>query len=130
MTLHHTVHPDGTEPLPKFLATLDPKLRQKLLTQLHLLTRNPNLGEPHVKHFTISKYARFYELRTRSKQMVRIIFTLLPDGSALLLEPFIKRHQRNTMQALEASLATLRQIEAGEICVRELGLHRLWEEVR
>ena len=39
--------------------------------------------------------------------MIRIIFTVQPDGEILLLHAFQKRQPRDTMQALERSLKLL-----------------------
>ena len=65
------------------------------------------MREPYVKHFCIERYQALYELRAKSKNLVRIIFTLTDDGDILFLTPFIKRHKRNTMQALDRSLDCL-----------------------
>ena len=69
------------------------------------------LSEPQVKHFSIERYRKFYELRERIRVLVRIIFTIDEAGNIILLHPFIKRHQRNTYQALEISLGMLEQIK-------------------
>lgn len=124
MKVYYAAPAASPSPFLKFLGTLDHKLRRKLMTQLILLITTPNLGEPHVKHFTISKYSSLFELRTRSKIMVRIIFTIREDGDILLLEPFVKRHKRNTMQALDASLKLLRQIDSGNCSIQELAINR------
>ena len=46
------------------------------------------------------RYSSLYELRAKSKTLVRIIFTMTPDGDVLFLTPFVKQHRRDTMQAL------------------------------
>ena len=115
------VAPEGeSPPLLAFLDALEPKLRRKLMGQFLLLLQPPLPREPHVKHFTIARYSALYELRARSKVMVRIVFTIMDDGSILFLTPFIKRHSRNTMQALDASLKLLSQINGGTGSVKEL----------
>jgi phage-related protein len=121
MALYFAAPKKRVPPLFKFMRTLDGKQRRKLITQLCLLETFPALGEPHIKHFTIAKYARLYELRTRSEIMVRTIYTVRGDGSIILLEPFTKRHKRNTMQALESSLDLLCKIDAGDCPIRKLG---------
>ena len=104
--------PPGEEaPMEKFLATLDQKLQKKLHRQFCIMSRSSlsDLKEPHYKHFVLEKYNQFYELREKSKILVRIIFVIC-DEDILLLTPFIKRQPRDTMRALEASLRMLAEI--------------------
>lgn len=108
------VQPDSAPPLIlMFLSSLDRKLQHKLDLQIRRLASTPvsALTEPHYKHFTIAKYSRLFKLRERGRVLVRIIFTIQDDGAVILLEPFIKRHKRTTMQALDSSLKLLMQIE-------------------
>ena len=108
------VQPDSAPPpILMFLSSLDGKLQRKLDLQIRRLASTPvsALTEPHYKHFTIAKYSRLFELRERGRVLVRIIFTIQDDGAIILLEPFIKRHKRTTMQALDSSLKLLMQIE-------------------
>lgn len=125
MKLFLFVPSDGAPPLPPFLSSLDEKLRGKLASLLALLVSTPLglLREPHIKHFTIEKYAALYELRAKGKSLVRITFTILPNGDILLLVPFVKKHQRNTMQALDASLRMLSQLDDGTGSRRELTIN-------
>lgn len=92
-----------------FVEALEPKLREKLVWQIFRLSRTPPAGlkEPHYKHFSIEKYRDFYELREKSRIVIRIIFTVQPNGEVLLLYAFQKRQLRDTMQALERSLKLL-----------------------
>ena len=92
-----------------FIESLEPKLRDKLVWQIFRLSRTPPAGlkEPHYKHFSIEKYRDFYELREKSRIVIRIIFTMRPNGEVLLLHAFQKRQSRDTMQALERSLKLL-----------------------
>ena len=105
-------HPPGrAAPMDQFINSLDSKLQKKLCFQLFLLATKPDyeLKEPHFKHFVLEKYSQFYELREKSKILVRIIFVM--DGEdILLLTPFIKRQPRDTMRALEASIRMLAEI--------------------
>ena len=103
--------PGETAPMTKFLATLNQKLRKKLHRQFCIMSRSSlsDLKEPHYKHFVLEKYNQFYELREKSKILVRIIF-VISDEDILLLTPFIKRQPRDTMRALEASLRMLAEI--------------------
>lgn len=120
---------EGTPPLTAFLNMQDPKLRAKLESLFVMLAVTPIglLHEPHVKHFTIEKYSALYELRAKSKLLARIIFTVRPSGDILFLAPFIKTHKRNTMQALDASLKMLSQLDDGSGSIQELTINTLTE---
>ena len=80
------------------------KYRSLLWALLALLLQTPEaaMREPYVKHFGIERYRALYELRAKSRNLVRITFTLRENGDLLFLIPFIKRHRRDTMQALDA----------------------------
>ncbi len=102
--------PPGSESqIEAFIEGLEPKLRNKLVLQIFRLSRTPPAGlkEPHYKHFSIEKYWDFYELREKSRIIIRLIFTVRPDGEILLLHAFVKRQSRDTMRALERSLKLL-----------------------
>lgn len=120
--------PERAAPVARFIDDLEPKLRDKLIRQLIELPNTPrvNLREPHFKHFTLERYRDLYELRARGKVLVRIIFTIRPNGEILLLHAFIKRQSRDTMQALEQALNVMAQVRdrpklAVEYIVREEG---------
>ena len=49
-------------------------------------------------------------MRERGRVLIRIIFTYW-DGDVLLLNAFVKRKQRDTMQALEQSLRILAELQ-------------------
>lgn len=105
--------PDGSVPFLRFLDVTDEKMRDKLLYALKCLVLFPErMTEPQVKHFSIDRYKDLYELRERIRILVRIIFTLDKYGNIIILHPFVKRHDRNTMQALESSLRMLGQINS------------------
>ena len=82
-------------PLADFIDGLDPRLREKILLRLHF------------KRFSIERYRDLWELRVKSKVLIRIIFCMLPNGDVLLLHGFVKRQKRDTMQALEQSIRIL-----------------------
>lgn len=118
--------PERAAPVARFIDDLEPKLRDKLIRQLIELPNTPraNLREPHFKHFTLERYRDLYELRARGKVLVRVIFTICPNGEILLLHAFIKRQSRDTMQALEQALSVMAQVRdrpelAAEYIVRE-----------
>ena len=82
---------DKTPPLYDFFNDeLNEKQRQKLLSLFALMLQAPVsvMREPYVKHFTLERYSSLYELRAKSKTLVRIIFTMTPDGDVLFLTPF------------------------------------------
>ena len=109
MKLLITAPHEGAPPLYTFLDGLEEKQRQKLFSLFALLLQAPDaaMREPYVKHFKIERYQALYELRAKSKNMIRITFTLKEDGDILFLFPFIKRRQRDTEKALEHSLRLL-----------------------
>lgn len=115
---------DGVPPLLDFFDDLEEKQRQKLLSLFSMLLQAPAavMREPYVKHFRIERYQTLYELRAKSKNLVRIIFTLTESGDVLFLTPFVKRHKRNTMQALDRSLDYLAHIKDGSCSVKELSI--------
>ena len=104
--------PERAAPVARFIDGLDPRLRDKLLRWIIELPNTPkaSLKEPHFKHFTLERYRDLYELRARYKVLVRVIFTILPNGEILLLHAFIKRQSRDTMQALEQAMSVMAQV--------------------
>ena len=115
---------DGGSPLFDFFDALDEKQRQKLLSLFSMLLQAPAavMREPYVKHLRIERYQTLYELRVKNKNLVRIIFTLTESGDILFLTPFVKRHKRNTMQALDRSLDYLAHIKDGSCSIKELSI--------
>lgn len=120
---------EGPPPLYGFLDSLEEKQRQKLYTLFALLLQLPEtaMREPYVKHFRLERYQALYELRAKSRNLVRIIFTMTRQGDILFLVPFIKRHRRNTMQALEASLSLLAKTRDGQCSIQELSINLMNE---
>ena len=118
--------PERAAPVARFIDSLEPRLREKLIRQLIELPRTPRsaLREPHFKHFALERYRELYELRERGKVLVRVIFAIQADGGILLLHGFVKRQSRDTMQALEQSLNILARLRehpelAAEYVVKE-----------
>ena len=112
---------EGTPPLYTFLDSLEEKQRQKIFSLFALLLQLPEaaMREPYVKHFGIERYQSLYELRAKSKNMIRITFTLKENGDILFLFPFIKRRQRDTEKALEHSLRLLAELRDHPECAVE-----------
>lgn len=121
--------PGNAAPLALFLPAVGDKLTVKLVRQIFLLADTPPQlwREPHVKHFSIEKYSPFYELREKNKILVRVIFTIC-DGDILLLAPFVKRHKRDTMRALEQSIHMLAKIRANPECAVKFALREVISE--
>jgi phage-related protein len=114
------ISPDGNAPFLDFLRSLDTKQQKKLDYSLKCMVLNKsNLSEPQVKHFSIERYRQLYELREKAQVLLRVVFTLDEDGNIILLCPFIKRHKRNTNQALESSLKMLTNINQYPDSLRE-----------
>ena len=104
--------PPGEEsPFEAFLIQQDPKLRHKIRWTLFRMMKMEicDLKEPHFKHFALERYSPFYELREKSKILVRVVFTVR-GGDILLLVPFIKKEPRDTMRALERSINMLADV--------------------
>ena len=56
--------PDGESPFLRFLSVMEPKLRTKLVRGIGNLAAIPEyMTEPHVKHFSLERYAALYEYR-------------------------------------------------------------------
>ena len=112
--------PDGESPFLRFLSVMEPKLRTKLVQGIGNLAAIPEYRtEPHVKHFSLERYAALYEYRARMRIMVRVIFTLDGDENIILLHPMVKKQDRNTMQTLETSLRMLDRLKQGEASLVE-----------
>ncbi len=124
MKLLITAPSKGAPPLYAFLDGLEEKQRQKLFSLFALFLQAPEaaMKEPYVKHFKIERYQALYELRAKSKNVVRIIFTLTEEGDVLFLAPFIKRRRRDTMQALDISLRLLVRTRDGSCSIQELSI--------
>ena len=103
--------PGKLSPFEAFLAQQNPKLRQKIRWTLFRMMEMElcDLKEPHFKHFALERYSPFYELREKSKILIRIVFTVY-DGDFLVLMPFIKKESRDTMRALEQSISMLAEV--------------------
>ena len=95
-----------------FIKTSNTKIRKKFDFILHYIADESNqFKEPYVKHFSIEKYKRLYELRLKAAgTMVRIIFYNI-DENVILLNAFIKRDKRDTEQALEQALKLIEHLD-------------------
>ena len=95
-----------------FIKTSNVKIRKKFDFILRYIADERNqFKEPYVKHFSIEKYKRLYELRLKAAgTMVRIIFYNI-DDNIILLNAFIKRDKRDTEQALEHALKLIEHLD-------------------
>ena len=95
-----------------FIKTSNIKIRKKFDFILRYIADERNqFKEPYVKHFSIEKYKRLYELRLKAAgSMVRIIFYNI-DENVILLNAFIKRDKRDTEQALEHALKLIEHLD-------------------
>ena len=95
-----------------FIKTSNIKIRRKFDFILRYIADERNqFKEPYVKHFSIEKYKRLYELRLKAAgTMVRIIFYNI-DENVILLNAFIKRDKRDTEQALEHALKLIEHLD-------------------
>ena len=112
---------DGENPIAAFAGNFNDKIKKKMRFVFHYISdeRNP-LKEPHVKHFTIEKYKRLYELRLKaSNTMIRIIYFHINED-IVLLHAFVKRDTRDTEQALDYALKLIDKIDAEASDPREL----------
>ena len=76
----------------------------------------PNDGTPPL-------YAFLDTLEEKQRQKIfSLLATLRENGDLLFLVPFIKRHRRDTMQALDASLRLLAQCRDGSCSIQELSI--------
>lgn len=103
---------DAKGQVDTFIKTSDTKIRKKFDFILHYIADERNqLKEPYVKHFSIEKYKRLYELRLKAAgMMIRIIF-YNTDKNIILLNAFIKRDKRDTEQALEHALKLIEHLD-------------------
>jgi len=122
----YTYETDGACPVGHFFENTNSKIVNKFKYQIKYIKDEKNVySEPHVKHFSIEKYRRLYELRIKTAGvMVRVIF-YEHNGEIILLHAFYKRDRKDTEKALEAALKILNSItdENGDVkdeCKREL----------
>lgn len=103
---------DARGQVDAFIKTSNIKIKKKFDFILRYIADERNqFKEPYVKHFSIEKYKRLYELRLKAAgMMVRIIFYNI-DDNIILLNAFIKRDKRDTEQALEYALKIIERLD-------------------
>ena len=103
---------DARGQVDTFIKTSNQKIKKKFDFILRYIADEKNqFKEPYVKHFSIEKYKRLYELRLKAAgTMVRIIFYSIEEN-IILLNAFIKRDKRDTEQALEYALKLIERLD-------------------
>lgn len=103
---------DARGQVDTFIKTSNRKIKKKFDFILRYIADEKNqFKEPYVKHFSIEKYKRLYELRLKAAgMMVRIIFYNIEEN-IILLNAFIKRDKRDTEQALEYALKLIERLD-------------------
>lgn len=103
---------DARGQVDTFIKTSNRKIKKKFDFILRYIADEKNqFKEPYVKHFSIEKYKRLYELRLKAAgTMVRIIFYNIEEN-IILLNAFIKRDKRDTEQALEYALKLIERLD-------------------
>lgn len=82
--------PRGERVVKEFIKSLDPKMISRVSSDINLLQlHGPILGMPHSKKLTKD----LYELRTRGKQEIQIIYGFI-DKTIYLLHAFQKKTQK------------------------------------
>ena len=102
---------DNRCPVEEFIKATNDKIKEKLIFQLIYIKNESNpFCEPHVKHFSMERYRKMYELRIKAAEtMIRIIF-YEHDGEIVFLHAFHKRDRKDTDRGLESALKILESI--------------------
>ena len=77
---------DGRIPMREFLASLDNKLRRKLLMQFVRLSQVPlcELKEPHFKHFVLEKYSQEKDGMEKTELAAMMLLKMAEDTENLV----------------------------------------------
>ncbi len=95
-------------PVEIFFQKAAPKIKNKFAFQMRLLADEKTpFCEPHIKHFSIEKYRRMYEIRTKLGSMIIRIIFCEHDDDIVLLHAFYKKGKKDTEKALEHALKIL-----------------------
>jgi phage-related protein len=102
---------DNRSPVEEFIKATNDKIKEKLIFQLVYIKDETNpFCEPYVKHFSMERYRKMYELRLKAAEtMIRIIF-YEHDGEIVFLHAFHKRDRKDTDRGLESALKILESI--------------------
>ena len=88
---------DNRSPVEEFILATNDKIKEKLIFQLvYIKDESTPFCEPYVKHFSMERYRKMYELRIKAAEtMIRIIF-YEHDGEIVFLHAFHKRDRKDT----------------------------------
>ena len=102
---------DNRSSVEEFIKATNDKIKEKLIFQLSYIRDESNpFCEPYVKHFSMERYRKMYELRLKAAEtMIRIIF-YEHDGEIVFLHAFHKRDRKDTDKGLETALKILESI--------------------
>lgn len=102
---------DNRSSVEEFIKATNDKIKEKLIFQLSYIRDESNpFCEPYVKHFSMERYRKMYELRLKAAEtMIRIIF-YENDGEIVFLHAFHKRDRKDTDRGLESALKILESI--------------------
>lgn len=102
---------DGHSPVQEFIDNINDKIMEKLIFQIIYIRNESNpFCEPYVKHFSMERYRKMYELRLKAAEtMVRIIF-YEHNGEIVFLHAFHKRDKKDTDKGLETAFKILESI--------------------
>ncbi len=102
---------DNRSPVEEFIKATNDKIKEKLIFQMIYIKNETNpFCEPYVKHFSMERYRRMYELRLKAAEtMIRIVF-YEHDGEIVFLHAFHKRDKKDTDKGLESALKILESI--------------------
>ena len=102
---------DNRSPVEEFIQATNDKIKEKLIFQLVYIKDESNpFCEPYIKHFSMERYRKMYELRLKAAEtMIRIIF-YEHDGEIVFLHAFYKRDRKDTDRGLESALKILESI--------------------
>lgn len=107
---------NGNE-VQSFFENTDEKTQSKFKSILTYISNEKNpLCEPYVKHISIGRYRKLYEIRMKvSGNMVRVLFVKQGED-IVLLYAFYKRNGKDTEKALEVAYKMLNKMRSnGEI---------------
>lgn len=95
-------------PVEDFILQSEPRVQKRYRTWLDYIRNEANgFSGPHIKHFSLERYSRLYEMRLKvARVMVRIIF-YEHLGDIYFLHAFYKRDSKDTEKALETALKIL-----------------------
>ena len=102
---------DNRSLVEEFIKATNDKIKEKMIFQLSYIRDESNpFCEPYVKHFSMERYRKMYELRLKAAEtMIRIIF-YEHDGEIVFLHAFHKRDRKDTDRGLESALKILESI--------------------